>query len=799
MALSARNILLLTLVADSVDTDRLLLYWSIFYDIFIDKKTVLLLREQCHKLIEAAANIPTWDASVYARFIKFATVETLNKTRGHWLSYAETLVLSDARQKQLKRIVLAKMKEESSSRIGGSMSAMSSAAPLSFRFTLSTKTYDQYWKTGITSPNMTPSSTQLNPTFLFSMAGRQFNLHYGTNPCAAFHLGLTLTKAAYDDSTSSHPGSTVQEVWDAYRQQFSRWSAAFHRPLSSSDQRQSKIIIRFTCGDALAFCDGLQRCMAGDYTPTVYSSMWGGTKFLFHDRTMPISFNAIDTFNLSDHLGLLNVLVATTPLLMVTPYTSVTTSSLLSYKDHPTQRSAIEERVLLDFPTLSILLGIMPICFSSGLTFYNGSEAASLSTALDRKRHHERVSWKFAQFIHARWSGNFTQRSYRAHFEPADLAKKLLDVYLKMFEENEGFSSAFECLMTGNLNFTHVQNIHYHQRSFAYFLRLVRSLGFVEASWPQVIRHFINYVVTNSRILLGANHIQNFFSELDILGIYSEDNDLPWHVSKTFVEDFPSCQEWDVVPQIIYIVLKAPRSALRRLETVAVNRSANPILQCEAFWDNCHSFHDSIRPIFGDIIDSDKGRKVIIEDPEGLRGSSPLIVSFFIPMCILADQRHNLQVGLCLKATPASSAGFTSILGPQLRIYSTRISDKENVLILPKRPDNPGELLHGPPVTVDLTCGQNMTKYSMVKEGCDVFSKKLEIVAPDEIKLLADKATRVDVKQITPYRMEVLIGGCHSYFLDYPIAIDGSRSKIRIARCSSYIEVGTNDLFENFD
>jgi len=334
MGLSARNILLLTLVADSVDADRLLLYWSIFYDIFIDKKTVLLLQEQCHKLIEAAANIPTWDASVYARFIKFATVETLNKTRDHWLSYAETLVLSDARQKQLKRIVLAKMKEESSSLIGGSTSAMPSAAPLSFRFMLSTRTYDQYWKTGITSPNITTSLTQLNPTFLFSMAGCQFDLHYGTDPCAAFHLGLTLTEATYDDDTSSHPGSTVQEVWDACRQQFSRWSAAFHRRLISSDQRQSKIIIRFAYGDALAFCDGLQLCMAGDYTPSVYSSMWGGSKFLFHDRSMPTSFNVIETSNLSDHLGLLNVLVATTPLLEVTPYTSVTTSSLLSYKGH---------------------------------------------------------------------------------------------------------------------------------------------------------------------------------------------------------------------------------------------------------------------------------------------------------------------------------------------------------------------------------------------------------------------------------------------------------------------------------
>lgn len=754
----------------------------------------MLLREQCHTLIEAAANIHTWDASVHARFVKFATVETLNKTRDHWLSYAETLVLSDTQQKQLKRIVLAKMKEESSPRMGACMSAIPSAAPLSFSFTLSTKTYDQYWKTGTTSPNTISSLTQLNPTFLFSMAGRQFNLHYGTDLCASFHLGLTLTKATYDDGTFCYPRSTVHEVWDACRQQFSRWSAAFHRRLNSSDQRQSKIVIRFAYGDALAFCDGLQLCMAGDYTPTIYSSTWGGGKFVFHDRTMPTSFNVIETSNLSDHLGLLNVLIATTPLLEVTPYTSVTTSSLLSYKDHPTQRSAIEERVLLDFPTLSILLGIMPICFSSGVTFFNCSEAANFSMAVDSSRHHERVSWKFAQFTHAGWSGDLTQRSYGVHFEPDDLARKLFDVYLKMFQ-NEDFSSTFERLMTGNLRSICA---HYHRKSFAYLLRVIRSLGFVETCWPQAIRHFINHVVTDSRLFVGANHIQNLLSELHMLGIYSEDLDLRRDVSKTIVEDFPSCQEWDVVPQIVCIVLKVPRSVLRKLEIAAYNKVGNPIIECETFWDNRHNFHDSIRPIFGDIIDSDEGQKVIIEDPEGLRGSSPLIVSFFMPMWILADQRHNLHVGLCLKATPASSASFISVFGPELRIYSTRISDKENVLILPKRPDNPGELLHKPPVTVNFS-SQNMTKYSMVKEGCDVFSKKLEIIAPDERKLLADKVTRVYVKQITPYRMEVVIGRCRGYFLDYPIAIDGSRLKIRIARRSSYIEVGANDLSQNFN
>lgn len=84
----------------------------------------------------------------------------------------------------------------------------------------------------------------------------------------------------------------------------------------------------------------------------------------------------------------------------------------------------------------------------------------------------------------------------------------------------------------------------------------------------------------------------------------------------------------------------------------------------------------------------------------------------------------------------------------------------------------------------------------MVKED-HFFSKKLDIVASDEKDLLADKTTKVDVKQITPYRMEVVIGRYHRYFLDYPIAIDGPCSKIRIARRSSYIEVNANSPYQS--
>ncbi|KXN86114.1 hypothetical protein AN958_10481 [Leucoagaricus sp. SymC.cos] len=788
-AIIARNILLLTLIADNVDTDRLLCLWSIFYDLFLDKKSASLLKEQCSRLIEFAADMITWDTSPYGNFVKFTTMETLVEARRHWRSYHETLDLPNSKQKQLREMYLSGMKEQFAP--GADLSAVPSAAPLTVDFvSLNLKTYTKYWKTGITNPtNTSTTALQVNPTFLFSLAGRRFHLHYGTDPCSAFHLSLALTKATFEDGSSSTLGKTEREMWDACRDQFSRWTVAFHRRLLVKSKENSTIVIRFGIGDALAYCDGLQLCKSGDFTPSVYSSLWGGAKFTFHDRTMPTSFNVVDTSNLSDHLGLLNILIAVVPLLQKGPHTSLNTTSLLAYKSHPTQRSAIEERALLDFPSIALLLGVTPICFYSGLTFRNGTDVAHVSALAvgAQTRYYERVVWRFSRYAHAEWEGSFTESRRVVIFEPDGLADKLFALYLKMFQD-ENFGSLFARIDKGDVSRVAIQNTHYHRRSFVRFLRLIRDLGFIESIWPQVLSRLIDRITANTQLLVGANNFQNLFAELHMWGIHSESTLQPDFISKVFEKKRTPFENWETIPPVVCIVLKVPRAALKVLEDSPEDEMKNPIIACETF-QQFHNTHDSIRPIFGDIIVRD-GQMFIQEDPDGLKGSSALIVSFYLPSWILSIRPDDIRVGLCLKSTPSSSK-FASKLGLGLKIYSTPLLNRSHVFILAERPDNPGELdrmarmsiafqdRHGDPDTI---------KASVRDGGGEFLSRRLDIADPAAKEALANKAAVV-VKPIAPSCVEVVIGGSHRYPLYFPVPVDESGSKTRIARKSSYIEI----------
>ncbi|EKM79834.1 hypothetical protein AGABI1DRAFT_18833, partial [Agaricus bisporus var. burnettii JB137-S8] len=793
-AIIARNALLFTFMYDSVEDDRLLQYWSIFYDLFLDKRTASLLSKQCKKLVEYAADFSTWDNSPYGNFLKFATQDTLDEARRHWKSYEETIVLSNAKQKQLKQMFLSGMKQKAVA--GADASAIPSAAPISFQFT-SFKTYTKYWNTGITNPTVGSNTpTQINPTFLFSVSGRRFQLHYGTDLCSSFHLALTQAKHSFTDGPISTPAKTERAVWDACRAQFSRWAKALFQRVRAFNQ-PPELIIRLVVGDALAFCEGLQLCQTGDFTPTVYSSAWGGKKFLFNDTLLPTFFDVIDTSNLSDHLGLLNVLIAAVPLLQKSPRAILNTNSLLSYKDHPTKRSALEERALSDFPSLMLFLGITPICYSSGLTFRNGSEAAFFSEVIAGKmsgRHYERVSWRFSDYTHARWNGNMSQRNHEVRLEPKDLADKLLSVYLKMFE-SENIGSRFSRLAVGDVNLLSIQNPHYHRQSFVRFIKVIRSLDTMEVNWQKAISHFIDLVLASRELLVGSNNFQNLFAELHLWDVYSESNFFPGYVAREYQTKTGVFETWGTVPPVVCVVLKVPRSALKVLEDMDEDEVGHPILECETFCNMLwHNLHSSIRPIFGDIIDSstNPGKKVIVEDDQGLAGNSPLIVSFFVPSWILAQGSNGTTVGLCIKSTGADSARFMSKLGLELRLYSTKVSDRNHVFICTERPDNEGELQKmvsiNPPRPHE-NAGLGLTTISFGNTaGRELVCKRLDVTAPRAKEALMNKAS-VEVKQITPFCMKVIIGKLDRYSLFYPVAVDGSRSKTRIARKSSYIEV----------
>lgn len=796
-AIIARNVLLLTLIADNVETGHILLCWRIFYDLFIDKQTAVLLKEHCIKLANFASDITTWTTSPYGDFIKFANQDTLHKARRSWSSYAETLILPDSQQTQLKQRFLSDMKAKSNPRTSLStippvaFASIPSAAPLCAEYVrLAPQAFTQYWKLGVTNPKVTSTTPiQVNPTFLFSTAGRQFNLHSGTDPCAAFHLALALTQISFDDSPTSKPAKTERDLWNACRKQFSQWAASFHRRVKRAGEETPMTIIRFAVGEALAFCDALQLCKAGDFSPMVYSSTWGGTKFSFDGQTIPIAFNVIDTSNLSDTVGLLNVLVAATPLLQKMPYSVLNTSSLLSYNDHPTRRSAIEERAILDFPSLALLLGITPTCFNSGLAFRNCSETASFSASAGFSpdtHHYERVTWKFSEYTHAKWDGTAVQRNHKVQYAAEDFVEKLFATYLKMFSDES--ASFLLSLRDARNHWKAKQKVHYSRQSFVRFLQAIRSIGIIETNWTQTLDIFATRLRTDATLPNGASYAQNLFADLHIWGIYSVDLLRPGAVARVAGSKPAPFQTWENIPPVVCLVLKVPRKELKALET-ETRLTGEPTIECETFYQSS-SGHSSIRPVFGDISDVG-GRKIITEDPRGFSGESPLIISFFVSSWILVKQPHELRVGLRAKATPEAVLCFAQKLGPELRVYSTNLLNRNNVFILRERPDNPGELQRRArmnPVTQHVEGLVGLTKASHTSGHSEILSKKLEVGDPGAKNALANKAI-VSIKQTTPFCMEVAIGDCHRYSLLYPIPVDGSHSKTRIARKSSYIEV----------
>ncbi|RDB20212.1 hypothetical protein Hypma_013001 [Hypsizygus marmoreus] len=171
--------------------------------------------------------------------------------------------------------------------------------------------FRHYWATGITfQESSSHQATLVNPTLAYSASGRGFNMHYGTDPILAVHLSMVSTLATCNDDT-------------------------FHDRVTRGSQN---MVIRFFAGDALAFSGALHFCRENNTTETgLYISPWVDTQINLdgggYDKRSghraPSAFNNIDTSNLTDHLGLLDILLATLALLMKTPVPACSRSSMM--------------------------------------------------------------------------------------------------------------------------------------------------------------------------------------------------------------------------------------------------------------------------------------------------------------------------------------------------------------------------------------------------------------------------------------------------------------------------------------
>ena len=781
------------------DGESSLIVWSIFYHFFLDDASLGLLLAQCRKLIQMSNDMETWRASKYGEVLRFCTDHSLAEIRRHWVLYLEMETMTAREKILLKNNFISGMrsvKSKSNATSTAVNSALNAAGPLAAEIIeLASKHFKEYWSTGVTvgisaQPNPCP---HLNPTFVYSASGTKFNVHYGTDPLASFHLAPIFTSIK---DTQTPPSIGIKDLVEGARQQFfSMCSSLKDRlPFESS----TNLSIRFFVGDALAFCRALHYCSDGNLTETgIYTSAWGGSQIDFNvqdygksdKRRAPLTFNVIDTSNLTDHLGLINILVFAVPLLQQSSASTIyTQANILLNTD--TSNTVLVSEVYADVPTLALFLGVAPLSNLSLFTTHSDKHSMLFAS-----QYPQSISWKIPSSFSAvpgtAHNIEISNTVTRLVCDTRKLAEFLFSVYCNIFAAENGMK------LSKNPSLVRRSN-HYTRNSF------VALLGFVKAKaptdWDQIIKFFIEFIESDTSMRAWLQHHQDLLCQLHLCNLFTVDTLLP-----TFVERLRCPQDrfhgWKDVPPVVCVLLKVPRRNIDILENMDPKELQifTPTLECQiSAGPNFRSVHSSLQLVFGDILVERSGSKgesavKILEDRKGWEGCSDLIVTFYMPSWILLD-REPSSVAVEFYFHECASDWLRAKLGPVLRIYSTTLLDTERLQLIRERPGNVGELdrlraISSVPISKNKNATEVWTTVGFDKSAgkASTLTMRHDITAPNAQKSLSNSAS-VMIEPVSDSVLEMTFDGYKHVFI-HPFPVRGSQSKTRIARKSFYIEV----------
>ena len=803
----ARNILLFTLIVDYEDSSNI---WDIYYHLFLDNESLELLRTQIQKLYPLSASIQSWHSSKYGRLLRICDQGTLLRIRRIWASYGSSDLSGDDEASYNKRFDsgMKTARDMQAHYLGHGMNitGFRSAAPISTPSLQDLPTlFQHFWQHGTTGVDRARISKPSipNPMFAGSLGDTSI-LHYGTDPLLGFHLATAYASLTSGSPLKSSGDLHLHKVVAAARLQFRGWCASFKK------DAEKNLTIRFFAGDALAFCHTLQYMhTTGDrFGSNWYRDQYHLEKLILDGNDYapngdaPLLFNLIDTSNLLDHVGAINLLLAASPLLESSTCATLYTETLV--KKQEDLKVLVDEILCGHFSTLSILFGLMPIEYWTNSTAVSHVEEHLLDTFTRRMGHgdgnagqmHSRLTWK-------RFVAESTAVPVISFDEP-ELAGILYQIYLRMFQ-NEDLTQLFS-----KIDRQTVQNsslLNYHRGSLAYFLRFVKQRVVVD--WDQSMHVFIRLVEDNSTLCMNKNYMQELYLQLHLLGLYTAPI-----FSPTFKPISPSratkgLHLWREIPAVICINLKVPRAQLRAITEVPSKELGNPILHCVLQSSSSHhgpqwqSTFAMVQLAFGEVTSlgsrCDDGFRVnVSEDVHSWNGHSSLLVSFLAPSWLVLLDPQATSVAVGIQSTPQSSKTFMGSLGLDLSIYKTMLGNEENVYITKHCPnlsrhvsvcnfeepskvankDSNAEVATTVKASVDLKTGQITALIGRL----DIFL--------ESIKSSLRNGAAVETVQTSPCTISVAIGKAGPKFhIRFPVPVQQSRSKSRIARKSSYVEV----------
>ncbi|KAL1946437.1 hypothetical protein VTO73DRAFT_15564 [Trametes versicolor] len=799
----ARNVLLLAMIMDDVAPTAI---WDVFFHMYLGDSAHDALLSQCRKLLACSATSEDWHASPYGTFLRVGTEHTLLEIRRLWSFYADSTVpVGSPRALAARKMVDTGRKEviEHNGEFTFLFSSARSSGPLLLPAVLVyTDHFKHYWKTGSTdSSNDSPSAKarHANPTFLRSRRGDGFRVHYGTDPLAGFHL------APLFGNRTSAP-SVQQAVADA-QAEFRDWCQAFRARTKAS---RSCLTVRFILGDAIHIAGALSTWNSRETAPPIPIAPWTSTVIdlyakEYYDRHAPTLFDVVDTSNLSDHVGLLNILLATIPLLSNSePWCGVLyTEFLLAHRSDPTTQ--ITSLLLTDISVATTLLGMCPVDALSGFTTTCQSNEVLLDTVNPGRsdQHHQIVTWRrpHTSDPHAQvLSGTDPPPSMQ--FNSEQLASLLCNAYYRLFGDEDA-THLLKIQKTEDIVAAVHQSrfVRYSRESFALFLHLARTLCPLSGDqWTETMRLLFDKIRTSGS-LGGPHPLDNTYHQ-----------DLAIHMYRHHVYTIPvflappraapgRLSQWTSIPPLVRIYLVVPPEKFAVLR----DRAETPPLHCVVSANGSRPFEcgfQSVHATFGTLTQTGSAASpaVVVQEAKGAFDSdaSPLVVSFVVHTWMLTDavpDPANIFVEFCVKSTPFTARTYMSELGLRLAIFSAPLSDTEHVHIVPEA--RPPALTpvssSGAPVR-EAGAKSRIGAQAFVHVDLDVktdsvasLTARLEVQDADSKTTFANGALPI-VTQPSPFTIRVALGSC-AQDLIYPLPVIGDRQKLRLARKSLYIEV----------
>lgn len=794
----ARNAFLLTLILEKDDRLSIEKLWDIYYHLFIDKETASVIQEHITKLLSLSQTPEEWSKSIYGRAVHFCDADTLADVRRIWqrIQAAAEQCQSDSCLETFGKNVKASRdcREMMVGAHGSSMTSLRSAAPLSLQTRGELfKTYQQYWNEGTVTPRRAEEKFP-NP-LLASLLSENEILHYGSDPVLGFHLATAFAPLA-----ETSPLKTINEVEDyaaacAAKTQFGEWISAFKTVFGK------RLVVRFVVADALAFCQTLQSMASTGKSANLYRRVWDARPlrldFTVYGRngTGPSEFDVIDTSNLSDHIGALNILVAAGPLLKDEPWASLFTELLITREG--TQKAAFEKLLCGHVPTVSLLLGFTPTQYWTNAKAESHVDEVFMGLLNKEGKREAQVRSRLAWKRDNQASGQASRG--KLHIEAKPLARLIAKIYDLLFAA-EDVSKVMD-MATGKMN----PYTHFNRASLAALIKAV--MKGVTTDWPVMCTILIDNISRDKRFLLASNGMQDLCLQLHLFGVNTEQ----WlvdEIKKT--PELGSFNIWNSIPPAVAVTLVVPREQFMRLykHKSKEARIVSPplvgsIRSGPTAKNGWHNMFGDVQIAFGTVKTEgspnlDDFQVTVQQDRDGWLGNSSLIVSFYVPTCALQVEPKSALVGVCVPPTGQNSVFYSQILGPNMLVFETRLDTRSRVYFSKHMPGQ---------VAYPVVCGAVKALDETVYKGQDDRTTKLlaevaesestltsvtghlDITSVKGRGLLKDKIP-IELRQTNPFVIDIVFGQDKLVCpLRFPIPVTKTGSRTRIARTSGYIEV----------